>query len=93
MSFILIIGFVTDGEWNSLRTRGGHRAVSIIQIAMDARKLAQSTKVVDLDKFFKPTDSNGVLFFYFINSCVIADFGYYCTQYHILNEVKLERTL
>ena len=64
--------------------------MSIIQIAMDARKLAQSTKVVDLDKFFKPTESNGV--FYFINSCVIADFGYYCTQYHILNEVKLERT-
>ncbi|CAB4022237.1 Hypothetical predicted protein, partial [Paramuricea clavata] len=56
---MIVVGFVTDGEWNSLRTRGGHRAVSIIQIAMDVRKLVQSTKVVDLDKFFKPTESNG----------------------------------
>ena len=34
--------------------------------------LRNQPNFVDLDKFFKPTESNGVLFFYFINSCVIA---------------------
>jgi len=30
-------GFTTDGEWNSLRTKGNTRPLSIFQIRADAR--------------------------------------------------------
>ena len=45
--FITIIvpspGFVTDGEFSSLRTMGNSRPISIIQLISDARAVARST--------------------------------------------------
>ena len=33
----LFLGFVTDGEWNSLRTKGNTRPLSVLQIRADVR--------------------------------------------------------
>ena len=34
---LLILGFTTDGEWNSLQTKGNTRPLSIFQIRSDSR--------------------------------------------------------
>ena len=33
----LFLGFVTDGEWNSLRTKGNTKPLSVLQICADVR--------------------------------------------------------
>lgn len=33
----LLLGFVTDGKWNSLRTKGNSRPLSVLQIRADVR--------------------------------------------------------
>ena len=48
-----VVGFVTDGEWHSIRTQGSERAVSIIQLLMDARKEAGSIRVNQIKKYLK----------------------------------------
>ena len=45
------VGFVTDGEWNSIRTQGSERPVSVIQLLMDARKEAKSIRVTEIKKY------------------------------------------
>ena len=48
-------GFVTDGEWNSLRTRGiTGRPTSIIQLIMNAKDEASKMKSPELVPIFKP---------------------------------------
>jgi len=39
VAYLLIndVGFVTDGEWNSLRTKGNMRPLSVLQIRADVR--------------------------------------------------------
>ena len=49
------IGFVTDGEFNSLRTKGNHRPVSVIQLLMDAKAEAKSTPSRQIESYLTPT--------------------------------------
>lgn len=51
-------GFTTDGEFNSLRTNGKNRPVSVIQIIKDAKNKAKSITVNTITKFFT-LDANG----------------------------------
>ena len=41
----VVVGFVTDGEWNLIRTQGSSRPVSVIQLLMDVRKESTSTNI------------------------------------------------
>lgn len=34
---MVVVGFVTDGEFNSIRTMGSSRPISIIQLIMDSK--------------------------------------------------------
>ena len=47
----LSIGFVTDGEFNSLRTQDSKRPVSVIQLIMDAKKEARAITSKKIEKF------------------------------------------
>lgn len=51
---IFFKGFVTDGEFNSLRTQGKDRPISVIQLIMDARNEARAIPAKEIEKFFKP---------------------------------------
>ena len=42
------VGFVTDGEWNSIPTQRSERPVSIIQLLMDPKKEAKSIRVHEI---------------------------------------------
>lgn len=52
--FVSLEGFVTDGEFNSLRTLGSQRPVSIIQLIMDAKKEANSISFRRIERFRRP---------------------------------------
>lgn len=51
---IFFLGFVTDGEFNSLRTQGAGRPVSVIQLIMDSRSEARSTASRQIESYLKP---------------------------------------
>ena len=51
--FVSFKGFVTDGEFHSLRTQGSQRQVSVIQLIMDAKSEARAIPSKDIEKFFK----------------------------------------
>jgi hypothetical protein len=51
--FSQTLGFTTDGEFNSLRTAGNRRPVSIIELIRSARKEANGIRVKDLTPCFK----------------------------------------
>jgi hypothetical protein len=51
--YIYFKGFVTDGEFNSLRTQGKDRPVSVIQLIMDANNEARAIPAKEIEKFFK----------------------------------------
>lgn len=55
--FLLSLGFVTDGEFNSLRTQGSERPVSVIQLIMEAKKESNSIRSQDIEKYLKPKSS------------------------------------
>ena len=46
-------GFVTDGEFSSLRTRGSKRAISVVQLVSDARSMSRSTRITQIERSFK----------------------------------------
>ncbi|XP_035694410.1 uncharacterized protein LOC118428452 [Branchiostoma floridae] len=48
---MVVVGFVTDGEWNSLRTMGGSRPVSIIQLMMEAKAQARSLTAANIRRY------------------------------------------
>ena len=52
--FLFLEGFVTDGEFSSLRTQGSQRPVSIIQLIMDAKKEANSISFQQMERFLRP---------------------------------------
>lgn len=52
--FVSLEGFVTDGEFNSLRTKGSQRPVSIIQLIMDAKKEANSISFRRIERYLRP---------------------------------------
>lgn len=45
------VGFVTDGEWNSVRTMRTERPISVVQLLMESRKEAMFTHVSDIEKY------------------------------------------
>ena len=45
-------GFTTDGEFNSLRTKGQNRPVSIIEIIKEARKCVKSISAGRIAEYF-----------------------------------------
>ncbi|XP_028407520.1 uncharacterized protein LOC114530130 [Dendronephthya gigantea] len=47
------VGFVTDSEFNSLRTQGKDRPVSVIQLIMDAKNEAKAIPSKEIEKYFK----------------------------------------
>ncbi|CAB3991294.1 Hypothetical predicted protein [Paramuricea clavata] len=51
-------GFTTDGEFNSLRTQGRNRPISIVEVIKEARRLVKSIKAEDIQKMFT-LDQNG----------------------------------
>ncbi len=55
---LFVVGFVMDGEWNSIRTQGSCRPVSIIQLMANARKEAKKTNIKVIKEYF--TLSSGV---------------------------------
>ncbi|XP_078667520.1 uncharacterized protein LOC144909356 [Branchiostoma floridae x Branchiostoma belcheri] len=53
---MVVVGFVTDGEWNSLRTMGGNRPVSMIQLIMESRAEARSETAANIRKYLTLRD-------------------------------------
>jgi hypothetical protein len=51
---ILFLGFSTDGEFNSLRTMGSNRPISVIQLLMNAKAKARSMSVKVIEKCLQP---------------------------------------
>ena len=49
----VVVGFVTDGEWNLNRTQGSSRPVSVIQLLMNARKESTSTNINTIKRYFE----------------------------------------
>jgi hypothetical protein len=47
-----ILGFTTDGEFNSLRTKGKTRPISVVEIIMMVKREAKSINVNTLTKIF-----------------------------------------
>lgn len=72
--FIIGVGSVTDDEFNSLRTSGINRPISIIEIIKQAKAEARSTHVKQIRKFLTPKPfigisvSNNALNCYFLHS-------------------------
>ena len=54
---LIVVGFVTDGEWNSMRTQGSHRPVSVIQLMMDAKKKANKVHINEIRQFLTLSSS------------------------------------
>lgn len=46
-----VVGFVTDGEFSSIRTMGNSRPISIIQLISDARAEARSTPLRPIESY------------------------------------------
>ena len=59
-NYVCNSGFVTDGEFNSLRTQGSKRPVSVIQLIMDAKNEARAIPSRDIEKFFKTIKKGSV---------------------------------
>ena len=49
---IFFVGFVTDGEFNSLGTMGSERPISLLQLISDSRKMARSMRVTQIERYF-----------------------------------------
>ena len=47
------VGFVTDGEWNSLRTTGTNRPVQLLQLIKNSKEKA-NIKAAELKEIFEP---------------------------------------
>ena len=53
--FQFFTGFTTDGEFNSLRTIGRFRPISIIEVIKGARNSAGAMKFAVLKKYLQPS--------------------------------------
>ena len=60
--YALYTGCVSDGEFNSLRTRGTTRPVSVIQLIMDSKAEAKSMKAVQIEAHLKPICTGNFIF-------------------------------
>ena len=72
LEHFFFVGFVTDGEFNSLRTMGCERPISILQLISDSRSMARSMRVSQIEGFLK-LDARGILNFPLV--CVIQPQG------------------
>jgi hypothetical protein len=54
---ISFAGFSTDGEFNSLRSRGKKRPISIIEVIRNAKSKARQIKAKTLTNYFTLDDS------------------------------------
>ena len=59
--YLLNLGFVTDGEWNSLRTKGNTRPLSILQIRADVRTKYSQMKAETLISMLSPKSKQNSL--------------------------------
>lgn len=62
--FVLHIGLVTNGEWNSLRTKGNTRPLSVLEIRSNVRSKYGRTGQKKMKKMLSPQCN--LPFFYFI---------------------------
>ena len=85
MVTILILGLVTDGEFNSLRTQGVKRAVSIIQVLMDSKTESRRTTVQQIVKFLKPVHK-GTIYLQFQKIFCIDTHIFHLLMYKILSK-------
>ena len=46
------VGFVTNGEFNSLCTMGSKWPISLLQLISDSRKMARSMHVTQIERYF-----------------------------------------
>ena len=60
-TFFGFTGFVTDGEFNSLRTMGSSRPISIIQLIMDSKAEARHINVNTIRQYLTPVKVQGIL--------------------------------
>ena len=59
-NFFHFVGFVTDGEFNSMRTKGSSRPISIIQLIMDSKAEARHINVHIIRKYLTPVKVQGI---------------------------------
>lgn len=59
-------GFVTDGEFSSLRTMGKSRPISIVQLISDSRAEARSTPARRIESYLTLGRNGESLCFYFL---------------------------
>ncbi|CAH3133762.1 unnamed protein product [Porites lobata] len=57
---MVVVGFVTDGEFNSLRTKGSQRPVSVIQLMADAKSKAKSIPASRIARYLTPNQKTNV---------------------------------
>lgn len=55
------VGSVTDGEFNSLRTMGRQRPISVIELIKEAKAEARSTDVRKIRKYLTPVHLQGMI--------------------------------
>ncbi|XP_073247312.1 uncharacterized protein [Porites lutea] len=58
---MVVVGFVTDGEFNSLRTKGSQRPVSVIQLMADAKSKAKSIPASRIARYLTPKNKDGAV--------------------------------
>jgi hypothetical protein len=56
------LGFVTDGEFNSLRTKGEKRPLHVVELIRDARNSVSSKSGKTLLKLLVRTEGNSTLY-------------------------------
>ncbi len=65
-----MLGFSTDGEFNSLRTMGNHEVISIIKLIMNAKTRARSISVKMIREYLTPVNREGVYITIYITARV-----------------------
>lgn len=61
---------MTDGEFNSLRTMGSERPISLLQLISDSRKMARSMRVSQIEHYFTLDAHGKQRHFYLYSSSV-----------------------
>jgi len=71
--YIYFLGFTTDGEWNSYRTRGNTRPLSIFQICVDVRA---KYSCINLNKMIKMITPILCMLIVSMTLCTLQNFLY-----------------
>ncbi|XP_028394429.1 uncharacterized protein LOC114518616 [Dendronephthya gigantea] len=84
------VGFVTDGEFNSLRTTGDHDAISIIKLIMESKSEAQSISVKTILEYLTPVEREGVILPQKVHPAVPVEDVQWLFHYMAISEASFE---